>query len=97
MEHRQKNGFAPQVRIGVHASGAIQVGRNFRGMGVHEAARIAAIAEGGQILASRETSAGGRYPAGEPRSVTLKGITRADGRRRGALAVGVLPAPPRDP
>jgi class 3 adenylate cyclase len=75
MEHRQKNGFAPQVRIGVHASGAIQVGRNFRGKGVHEAARIAAIAEGGQILASRETSAGSRYPTGDPRSVTLKGIT----------------------
>jgi class 3 adenylate cyclase len=74
-EHRQKHGFAPQVRIGVHASGAIQVGRNFRGMGVHEAARIAAIAEGGQVLASRDTSAGGRYPSGEPRSVTLKGIT----------------------
>jgi class 3 adenylate cyclase len=74
-EHRQKNGFAPQVRIGVHASGAIQVGRNFRGKGVHEAARIAAIAEGGQVLASRETSAGGRYPTGEPRSVVLKGIT----------------------
>ena len=69
------NGFAPQVRIGVHASGAIQVGRNFRGKGVHEAARIAAIAEGGQILASRETSAGSRYPTGEPRLVTLKGIT----------------------
>ena len=75
LEHRQKNGFAPQVRIGVHASGAIQVGRNFRGKGVHEAARIAAIAEGGQILASRDTSAGGRYPAGDPRSVELKGIT----------------------
>jgi class 3 adenylate cyclase len=75
LEHRQKNGFAPQVRIGVHASGAIQVGRNFRGMGVHEAARIAAIAEGGQILASRDTSSGGRYPASEPRNVSLKGIT----------------------
>jgi class 3 adenylate cyclase len=74
-EHRQKNGFAPQVRIGVHASGAIQVGRNFRGKGVHEAARIAAIADGGQVLASRETSAGSRYPTGEPRSVELKGIT----------------------
>jgi class 3 adenylate cyclase len=75
LEHRQKNGFAPQVRIGVHASGATQVGRNFRGMGVHEAARIAAIADGGQILASRDTAAGGRYPHGEVRSLTLKGIS----------------------
>ena len=75
LEHRQKHGFAPQVRIGVHASGAMQVGRNFRGKGVHEAARIAAIAEGSQVLASRDTAAGGRYPLSEPRSVTLKGIS----------------------
>jgi class 3 adenylate cyclase len=75
LEHRQKHGFAPQVRIGVHASGATQVGRNFRGMGVHEAARIAATAEGGQILASRDTATGARYPASEPRSVLLKGIS----------------------
>jgi class 3 adenylate cyclase len=75
LEHRQKNGFAPQVRIGVHASGATQVGRNFQGKGVHEASRIAALAEGGQILASRDTAAGGRYPSGDPRSVALKGIS----------------------
>ena len=75
LEHRQKHGFAPQVRIGVHASGATQVGRNFRGKGVHEAARIAGIAEGSQILASRDTAAGGRYPVSEPRSVALKGIS----------------------
>lgn len=74
LEHRQKHGFAPQVRIGVHASGATQVGRNFQGKGVHEAARIAALAEGGQILASQETATGGRYPATDRRSVTLKGI-----------------------
>ncbi|CAN5616371.1 hypothetical protein BH23CHL8_BH23CHL8_13940 [soil metagenome] len=75
LEHRQKHGFAPQVRIGAHASGAMQVGRNFRGKGVHEAARIAAVAEGSQVLASRDTAAGGRYPVSEPRSVTLKGIS----------------------
>jgi len=74
-EHRQKHGFAPQVRIGVHASGATRVGRNFQGIGVHEAARIAAIADAGQILASRDTAAGGRYPVGETRVVTLKGIS----------------------
>ncbi len=75
LEQRQRQGFAPQVRIGVHASGATQVGRNFQGKGVHEAARIAALAEGGQILASRDTAAGGRYPAGDARSVVLKGIS----------------------
>ncbi len=72
-EHRQEHGFAPQVRIGVHASPATQVDRNFRGKGVHEAARIAAFGEGGEILASKETAAG--HPSiSEPRTVTLKGI-----------------------
>ncbi len=72
----REHGFAPQVRIGVHACGATQVGRRTsRGKGVHEAARIAALAGGGEILASRETAAGSRYQASEPRTVTLKGIT----------------------
>jgi len=73
-EHRRAHGFAPQVRIGVHASPATQVENNFRGRGVHEAARIAALAEGGEILASRETA--GDYPGtSEARTVTLKGIS----------------------
>ena len=32
-DHRRANGFALKVRIGVHASGATQVGRNFSGSG----------------------------------------------------------------
>lgn len=73
-EHRRAHGFAPQVRIGVHASPATQVENNFRGRGVHEAARIAALAEGGEILASRETA--GDYPGtSEARTVALKGIS----------------------
>ena len=75
-DHRKHHGFAPQVRIGLHASGATQVGGGFRGVGVHEAARIAAIAEGGEIVASRATvGAGSQYPLTEPRTVTLKGIS----------------------
>jgi class 3 adenylate cyclase len=72
-EHRRTQGFAPKVRIGVHASGATQVGRNFSGKGVHEAARIAALAEGNQIMASRTTAADARFPLSEPRTVTLRG------------------------
>jgi class 3 adenylate cyclase len=75
VEHRRLNGFAPKVRIGVHASGATQVGRNFSGKGVHEAARIAALADGDQILSSSHTAAGGRFPASEPRTVTLRGTS----------------------
>jgi class 3 adenylate cyclase len=74
-EHRRVNGFAPKVRIGVHASGATQVGRNFSGKGVHEAARIAALAGGGEILSSRDTAAGGRFPTSDPRGVTLRGTS----------------------
>jgi class 3 adenylate cyclase len=73
-EHRKTAGFAPQVRIGVHASDATRVGRNFTGKGVHEAARIGALAEGSEILASVDTATGGRYPMSESRTVTVKGI-----------------------
>jgi class 3 adenylate cyclase len=74
-DHRRQHGFAPQVRIGLHASEAAQVGKNFRGRGVHEAARIAALAEGGEILASVATAAGSGQTVSEPRSVSLKGIS----------------------
>jgi class 3 adenylate cyclase len=73
-EHRAQHGFAPQVRIGVHAADATQVGHNFTGKGVHEAARIAALAEGGEILISVETATP-QFSLSERRSVTLKGIT----------------------
>jgi len=74
-EQRRLQGFAPKVRIGVHAAGATQVGRNFSGKGVHQAARIAALGQGGEILSSRETAAGSRFPTSEPRAVTLRGTS----------------------
>jgi len=74
-DHRRTAGFAPKVRIGVHASGATQVGRNFSGKGVHEAARIAALADGNQSLASTSTTADGRFPISDARAVVLKGTS----------------------
>ena len=74
-DHRKQNGFAPKVRIGVHASGATQVGNNFSGKGVHEASRIAGLAEGSEIVASKETAAGSRFPVSESRTVTLRGTS----------------------
>ena len=74
-DHRRQHGFAPKVRIGVHASGATQVGKNFSGKGVHEAARIAAVAGGDEIMASRATTAGTRFATSEPREVVVKGIS----------------------
>lgn len=73
-EHRQKAGFAPQVRIGLHASDAQQVGDNFRGKGVHEASRIAGLATGGQIIASLSTVGEG-YRNATARSELLKGLS----------------------
>ena len=74
-EHRTSAGFAPQVRIGVHAADATMVGRNFTGKGVHQAARIGALADGGQIVASAETASGGPFPTTDPRAVSVKGIS----------------------
>jgi class 3 adenylate cyclase len=73
-EHRQKQGFAPQVRIGLHASDAQQVGSNYRGKGVHEASRIAGLATGGQIIASLST-VGESYRSSGVRSELLKGLS----------------------
>ncbi|MGH2711163.1 MAG: adenylate/guanylate cyclase domain-containing protein [Actinomycetota bacterium] len=75
-EHRRSAGFAPQVRVGVHASEATQREGDYGGRGVHEAARIGAVAEGGEILASLETvdAAGSGWETSDPREVSLKGI-----------------------
>jgi class 3 adenylate cyclase len=73
-EHRQQHGFAPQVRIGLHAADANVVGANYRGKGVHEASRIAGLAKGGEIIASVAT-VGDAFPASTPRSEELKGFT----------------------
>jgi class 3 adenylate cyclase len=73
-EHRRLHGFAPAVRIGMHVAEATRAGTAYRGRGVHEAARIAALAEPGAILASRKTLDVAGLRGAELRSVTLKGI-----------------------
>ena len=75
--HRRDHGFAPQVRIGLHASAAIQAGGTYKGKGVHEAARIGTLAGGGEIVISAQTLEGlpSRVPAANPRRMTLKGIS----------------------
>jgi class 3 adenylate cyclase len=75
-EYRRMHGFAPQVRVGVHATPASRSGGSYRGKGVHEAARIGSAAEAGEILVSRATldAIPGRFAASPPRTLTLKGI-----------------------
>ncbi len=65
-----------RVRVGAHEAEATRSFDDYGGRGVHEAARIAALASGGEVLASVRTleSAGSRHPATEPRSAVLKGL-----------------------
>jgi class 3 adenylate cyclase len=69
--------LAPDVRIGLHTGGAFhREDDDYAGQGVHLAARIGALAGGGEILVSRESVEGGpaRYRQSEPRQAELKGI-----------------------
>jgi class 3 adenylate cyclase len=74
-EHRQAHGFAPQVRVGVHAGVATRSGSSYEGKGVHVAARVGARAQAGEILVTRDSlpAACGAEIA-DPKPVQLKGI-----------------------
>lgn len=75
-EHRRTHGFAPQVRIGIHAAEATRTGGGYSGKGVHTAARIGALATGGEILATTGTTDGVEGVAtSAPRDVELKGLS----------------------
>ena len=76
-DHRREHGFAVQVRIGLHSAEATRRGRDYGGKGVHKAARIASLAEGGEILASQEIIEAGpiSFVVSETREVSLKGIS----------------------
>jgi class 3 adenylate cyclase len=75
-DHRRDHGFAPRVRIGVHATAATDRGGDYGGRGVHTTARIAAAAEAGEIIASREAleAAGDAFRAVGERPLELKGL-----------------------
>jgi class 3 adenylate cyclase len=76
-KHRREHGFAPKVRIGLHTSEATREGRDYRGRGVHVAARIGAAAAGEEVLVSgaAQSEIGSiRFGLSEPRSLSLKGV-----------------------
>ena len=75
-DHRRDHGFAPRVRIGIHATEATDRGGDYSGRGVHETARIAAAASAGEIIASQDTleAAGKAFRAVNERSLELKGL-----------------------
>ena len=75
-EQRRVQGFAPQVRIGMHTADAHRRGLDYTGFGIHEAARIGGVAGADEILVSAATleSAAKAYPS-EKRTVSLKDIS----------------------
>jgi class 3 adenylate cyclase len=77
LRHRREHGFAPWVRIGLHTAEATREGGNYRGQGVHVAARVGAAATREEILASQATIEAARvvkYGLSEARPATLKGV-----------------------
>ena len=67
--------FEFDLRIGVHADGALQTKENYRGKGVHAAARIGAAAEGREILTSNATMKDlPQFAATKHRTIRLKGF-----------------------
>ena len=64
------------VRIGVHSGDALERGDDYAGRGVNVAARIGALAGGGEILVSAESLADAALPYGlsGPRRTELKGF-----------------------
>ena len=75
--HRRDHGFSPTVRIGLHTAEATRHMGDYRGRGVHVAARVGAAAGGGEVLASRATldAAGSvRFGLSDAHELTLKGV-----------------------
>ena len=78
LRHRHEAGFAPLVRIGLHAAEANRHDGDYSGAGVHAAARIGAIAQGEEVVISAQALASAgklSYPVSDPRTVSLKGIS----------------------
>jgi class 3 adenylate cyclase len=75
-DHRRQHGFAPWVRIGMHAADATRQGSDYAGQGVHVAARVAALAGREEIVVSTSTldQITTTRSVSPPRAVTLKGI-----------------------
>jgi len=64
------------VRIGVHWAEVLHAQGDFSGRGVHEAARVAALAVGGEILTTTTTlrAAAANYPIASTRRAELRGL-----------------------
>jgi len=76
-DHRHQHGFAPTLRIGLHHAEVTSDGTDYRGQGVHVAARVGAVAGGEEIVisaATLEALGDARFSVSGPRTVELKGV-----------------------
>jgi class 3 adenylate cyclase len=72
--HRVAHGFAPVLRIGLHADRAVPTRGKYTGRGVHLAARVAAIAGPGEIVLTGSTASAADAVLHQRREVLLKGL-----------------------
>ncbi|MEX2245937.1 MAG: adenylate/guanylate cyclase domain-containing protein [Dehalococcoidia bacterium] len=73
--HRRTTGFSPEVKVGLHVAEAIVRDDDYFGIGVNEAARIAAQARAGEIIVTQTTlDETPGVDAVDVRALTLKGI-----------------------
>ena len=72
--HRVEHGFAPLLRIGVHADRAVAIRGKYTGRGVHLAARVASIAGPGEIVLTASTAIAADVTLRKRREVPLKGL-----------------------
>ena len=77
-DHRNRHGFAPSVRIGLHIAEALETPTGYEGRGVHIAARIAALGGADEILVSRDVLDAAEAPPehGGLRQERLRGIAK---------------------
>ena len=67
---------ASPVRIGLHTADANRRGDDYSGMGVHVAARVSALAGGGEIVATSDVLAdAGDVATTDVREATVKGVS----------------------
>ena len=80
IEHAWPKHGSPRVRMGLHSGEAHLSGDDYGGFEVNRAARIAAVAHGGQIVVSGADPRAGRRGAAARRDPARPGRARTEGR-----------------
>ena len=83
--HRRDQGFAPAVRIGLHAGEATERRGDYFGSAVNATARVMSLARGGEVVATAETVGDGPFSSSPPRAVQVKGVRGGVGSHDGGM------------